>query len=291
MNKQQVKIIECPRDAMQGLHHFIPTEVKVKYLNALLRAGFDAIDAGSFVSPKAIPQMRDTAEVFRQLDLKGTSTPLLAIVANQRGGEDAVQFDEVTYLGFPFSISEIFQKRNTNSTIEQSLITVDALQQLCVRSKKKLVVYISMAFGNPYGDPWNKDVAGEWVKKITDLGVNIISLADTVGLAEPADISYLFSNMIKDFTSIEIGAHLHCTAANWRSKAEAAYESGCRRFDAALKGYGGCPMADDELVGNLATENIVQYLSERNVTMNINREQFDYCLNLSSDVFSPIITT
>jgi hydroxymethylglutaryl-CoA lyase len=291
MSNKQVRIIECPRDAMQGLHHFIPTELKVKYLNALLQAGFDVIDAGSFVSPKAIPQMRDTADVFRQLDLKGTSTPLLAIVANQRGGEDAVQFDEVTYLGFPFSISETFQKRNTNSTMEESLSIVESLQQLCVKNNKKLVVYISMAFGNPYGDSWNRDVAGEWVKKITDSGVGIISLADTVGLATPEDIRYLFSSIIKDFSSIEIGAHLHCTAANWRPKVEAAYESGCRRFDAALKGYGGCPMADDELVGNLATENIVQYLLEMNESVKIDKEQFNYCLNLSNEVFSPIITT
>lgn len=288
MNNSRVKLVECPRDAMQGLHHFIPTEMKVKYLNALLKTGFDVLDAGSFVSPKAIPQLRDTAEVFRQLDMSTTATKLLAIIANVRGGEEAVTFDEVSYLGFPFSISETFQQRNTNSSIMQSLQTVETLQQLCVNNNKKLVVYISMAFGNPYGDEWNADVAYQWVGKIAGLGVQTIALADTVGIATPSDIDYLFSHLIPEFSHVELGAHLHCTPMNWYAKTEAAYNAGCRRFDTALKGYGGCPMADDELVGNLATENLVKYLSDQREQLTINQEQFQKCMELSNMVFNPV---
>jgi len=275
---------------MQGLHHFIPTAGKVNYLNELLLAGFDVLDAGSFVSPKAIPQMRDTAEVFKKLDLSESNSEVLAIVANVRGGEDAVQFDEINYLGFPFSISETFQQRNTNSSIESSLVTVEKLHSLSISHHKKLVVYISMAFGNPYGDIWNADVASVWVEKIAGLGVNIIALADTVGVANENDISYLFNSIIPTFSSVEFGAHLHCTASNWKSKVDAAYMAGCRRFDAALKGYGGCPMADDELVGNLATENLLYYLKEKNEIINVNMDQFNKCLMMADSVFNPVTT-
>ncbi len=291
MINKPVKIVECPRDAMQGLHHFIPTELKVKYLNELLKTGFDVLDAGSFVSPKAIPQLRDTAEVFRQLDLTATDTKILAIVANKRGGDDAVLFDEVSYLGFPFSISETFQQRNTNSSIEQSLTTVNDLQNLCIQHHKKLVVYISMAFGNPYGDNWDADVAQHWVRKIAEAGIETIALADTVGIATPQDISYLFKHLIPEFSQVEFGAHLHCTQLNWINKVEAAYLSGCRRFDTALKGYGGCPMADDELVGNLATENLIHYLSLQNEPLIINKDQLNQCLELSNSIFNPVISS
>lgn len=288
MSVSKVKIVECPRDAMQGLHHFIPTEVKIAYLQQLLKVGFDVLDAGSFVSPKAIPQMRDTAEVFKALDLNSSSTKILAIVANVRGGEDAVQFDEVSYLGFPFSISETFQQRNTNSSIEQSLETVNRLQELCVRNHKKLVVYISMAFGNPYGDPWDASIVGGWVEKIAACGVSTIALADTVGLASSEDVKSIFSTVMPSFPSIEIGAHLHTTSTNWLTKVDAAYEAGCRRFDVAMKGYGGCPMADDELVGNLASENLVQYLEDRNELLKLNMQEFHNSLAMANSVFNPV---
>ena len=283
-----VKIVECPRDAMQGLHHFIPTAVKADYINTLLQCGFDIVDGGSFVSPKAIPQMRDTAEVIRLLDFSNTATRLLVITANKRGGEEAVKFDEVGLLGFPFSISETFQQRNTNSSVMQSLHTVDELQQLCEKNNKQLVIYISMAFGNPYGDEWNADIACQWVEKIASIGVKTIALADTVGVADAKDIGYLFSNLIPRFPEIEFGAHLHCTPGNWKDKLHAAYEAGCRRFDAAMKGFGGCPMAKDELVGNMATENLVQYLYSRDEALTINRNHFDNALSKAVQVFAAI---
>lgn len=282
----QVKIIECPRDAMQGLHQFIPTEVKSAYINKLLKVGYDTIDFGSFVSPKAIPQLRDTAEVLKGLDLEKTNSKLLAIIANLRGGEDAVKFDEITYLGFPFSISETFQLRNTNSTIEKSLETVEALQNLCVKYKKQMVVYISMAFGNPYNDPWNADIALRWIKKIAALDIKIIALADTVGIATPDDVSYLFSQVIPELSNVEVGAHLHCTSANWYQKSDAAFVAGCRRFDVAIKGFGGCPMANDELVGNLATENLLSYLEQHNVLTGINIAEFKSAMDEANMVFS-----
>lgn len=282
----KVKIIECPRDAMQGLHDFIPTDVKADYINTLLKIGFDTIDFGSFVSPKAIPQLRDTAEVLSKLDLSYTSSKLLAIVANVRGAEDALKFEEISYLGFPFSISETFQKRNTNSTIEQSLANVDLMQELCVKHSRELIIYISMAFGNPYGDAWNADTAINWVNKITSLGIKTIALADTVGIATPHDIDYLFTNLIPEFKHVEFGAHLHCTQQNWKAKTNAAFESGCRRFDAAIKGYGGCPMADDELTGNLATENLIQYLEQKNVETGIDKKRFTEALIKAEPVFA-----
>lgn len=288
MPENTIKIIECPRDAMQGLHHFIPTEVKAEYINELLKVGFDVIDAGSFVSPKSIPQLRDTAEVFRKLDLSSTSSKLLAIVANKRGGDDAVQFDEVSFLGYPFSISETFQLKNTNTTIENSLSVVNDLQNLCFRNNKQLVIYISMAFGNPYGDPWNAALTIEWVKKIADCGVKTIALADTVGLATSNDVAALFSNLVPAFPELEIGAHLHCTADNWYDKLKAAYLNGCRRFDTAIRGFGGCPMANDELVGNMATENLVQYFDGNGISLNLDKEQLNNCVEKSLLVFSSV---
>ncbi len=287
----KVKIIECPRDAMQGLHQFIPTDVKIAYINHLLAVGYDTIDFGSFVSAKAIPQLRDTADVLKGLELEKTTSKLLAIIANLRGGEDAVQFDEITYLGFPFSISETFQIRNTNSTIVKSLATLEALQNLCVKNKKQLVVYISMAFGNPYNDPWNADIAISWIKKIAALDIKIIALADTVGIASPEDVSYLFNHVIPAFSGIEVGAHLHCTPANWREKVDAAFKSGCMRFDTAIKGYGGCPMANDELVGNLATENLLKYLEEQKAETAINLPEFEKAFDEANLVFNTTYAT
>ncbi|HOS47644.1 MAG TPA: hydroxymethylglutaryl-CoA lyase [Bacteroidia bacterium] len=281
-----MKIIECPRDAMQGIHDFIPTSVKANYINRLLKVGYDTIDFGSFVSPKAIPQLRDTADVLSSLDLSETSSKLLAIIANVRGGEDAVKFEEIKYLGFPFSISETFQQRNTNSSIDQSLKTVEQLQSICVNNSKELVVYISMAFGNPYGDLWNEEIAFKWVNTIQQLGVKIVAMSDTVGVASPEAIKTIFSHLIPALPNVEFGAHLHCTADNWKHKVNAAYQSGCRRFDAAIKGFGGCPMAEDELVGNLATENLISYLNENKVNTNLDMSAFSEAMLFSGTVFA-----
>jgi hydroxymethylglutaryl-CoA lyase len=280
-----VKLIECPRDAMQGLHDFIPTKIKANYINQLLKVGFDTIDFGSFVSPKAIPQLKDTAEVLNLLDLSNTKSKLLAIVANQRGAKDACNFEEINYLGFPFSISETFQQRNTNSSIIESLTRVEDIQNLCVKSNKELVVYISMAFGNPYGDLWNSDIVIEWSKKLSDLGVQIIALSDTTGVSNPENISYLFNNTIPEFTDVEIGAHLHTTPATWEEKVNAAYSSGCKRFDGAIKGFGGCPMATDDLTGNMATEHLITYLNENNIEIDLNLNEFKNSLTKAMDVF------
>ena len=259
-----VQIIECPRDAMQGLPDFIPTDVKAAYINQLLRVGFHSIDFGSFVSAKAIPQMRDTVEVLSKLDLSNTDTKLLAIVANERGAAEAVDFKEITYLGYPFSVSETFQLRNTNATITESVERVKGIQELCVKRDKQLVLYISMGFGNPYGDDWNAEVVMEWVEKLSALDIKIFSLSDTVGVSNPESISYLFSRLIPAYPNLEIGAHLHTQPHNWHEKIHAAYTNGCQRFDAAMKGFGGCPMAKDDLTGNMATENLVSYFSETN---------------------------
>ncbi len=265
-----IQLIECPRDAMQGIPEFIPTDTKVDYLNTLLRVGFHTLDFGSFVSPKAIPQMRDTREVLARLDLSATDTRLLAIVANERGAVDACSFQEIRYIGFPFSVSETFQQRNTNSSIEQSLAAVADMQDLCVRSGKELVVYLSMAFGNPYGDPWEPEVVAQWAHRLAALGINILSLADTVGVANPAIIRQLFEAVIPAYPHITWGAHLHTTPYTWLEKMEAAWEAGCRRFDGALKGFGGCPMATDTLTGNMATENIVRFLDEKGIATGLN---------------------
>jgi hydroxymethylglutaryl-CoA lyase len=280
-----VTLIECPRDAMQGWAHHIPTDDKVRYLNALLRVGFDVLDFGSFVSAKAIPQLADTKDVIPQLDLTATRTKLLAIIANTRGAEEAVQYDEISYLGFPFSISETFQLRNTNKTIAQSLAQVEEMQQLCLRKNKELVIYISMGFGNPYGDEYNADVAINWVGKLAGLGIRTIAMADTVGVAAPENISYIFDRLIPEFKDVSIGAHFHSTPDAWQEKIETAYQSGCMRFDSAIKGIGGCPMAEDELVGNIATENIISWCENNNISLNINKEAFAEAQLMAGSIF------
>lgn len=280
-----VKIIECPRDAMQGLHNFIPTEIKADYINQLLKVGFDTIDFGSFVSPKAIPQMRDTADVLSRLSLGNTKTKLLAIVANTRGAEDASKFEEIAFLGYPFSISETFQLRNTNATIAESIVRVEEIQNLAVKNNKKTVIYISMGFGNPYGDIWNVEIAQYWVDKLADMGIKIIALSDTVGIASPESISYLFKHLIPPYPDVEFGAHLHAQPYNWMPKIKAAYESGCIRFDAAMRGYGGCPMAKDDLTGNMATENLLQFFEENQVESSIDKTQFKKAMKMVDGVF------
>lgn len=281
-----MKLIECPRDAMQGIKQLIPTELKAKYINSLLKVGFDTIDFGSFVSPKAIPQMQDTADVLKKLDLSATKSKLLAIIANTRGAQDACAFDEISYLGFPFSISETFQQRNANSSITESLTRVEEIQNLCVNHKKKLVVYISMAFGNPYGDQWNSDIVINWTKKLADMGVGIIALSDTIGVSNRENISYLFSNIIPEFSHVEIGAHLHSTKEAAMEKIDAAYKSGCKRFDVAIHGFGGCPMAKDDLTGNLATEDLELYFNQNQIPLNLNKEFLDTAYTQSWEIFN-----
>jgi hydroxymethylglutaryl-CoA lyase len=280
-----MKLIECPRDAMQGIHEFIPTEKKVAYINSILKCGFDTVDFGSFVSPKAIPQMVDTAAVLEQLDLSSTRSKLLAIIANFRGAQDAVEFDEISYLGFPFSISETFQQRNTNSSIAESLVRVEEIQDLCLRNKKDLVVYISMAFGNPYGDEWSSDVVIQWTKRLADMGIKIIALSDTIGVSNAKNISYLFSNIIPEFPDVEIGAHLHTTPTTWEEKVQAACQNGCTRFDGAIKGFGGCPMATDKLTGNMPTENLLKYFQKNNIGTSIDMLAFADAMKLASSTF------
>jgi len=282
---ENMKIIECPRDAMQGFVHFIETPVKIKYLNLLLQAGFDTLDFGSFVSPKAIPQLRDTEEVLASLDLSATKTKLLAIVANVKGAEMAVKHKEIRYLGFPFSISETFQQRNTNSSIADSLVTVARIQELCKQHGKELVIYISMGFGNPYGDEWNAEIASHWTSKMVDMEVKIISLSDTIGIANKESIAYMFSNMIQAFPQVEFGAHLHTQPHNWQEKIDAAYKNGCRRYDGAIKGFGGCPMAADELTGNMPTENIIAYMEQAGEHLPLNKAVFNEAMAVSSQVF------
>ncbi|MBA6157013.1 hydroxymethylglutaryl-CoA lyase [Tenacibaculum sp. S7007] len=282
-----VKIIECPRDAMQGIKsHFIPTDAKVKYINSLLKVGFDTIDFGSFVSPKAIPQMRDTAEVLSKLDLSTTQSKLLAIVANVRGANDASVFEEIDYLGYPFSISENFQMRNTHKTIEQSVDTLKEVLAIANRTNKEVVAYLSMGFGNPYGDPWSVEIVGEWTEKLSKLGVKILSLSDTIGSSTPKDIDYLYSNLIPSYPDIEFGAHLHTTPTKWHEKVDSAFKAGCRRFDGAIKGYGGCPMAKDELTGNMPTEKMLSYFTAEKVDTNIKPMSFESAYNKALEVFS-----
>lgn len=280
-----VKIIECPRDAMQGINQFIDTRIKATYINQLLQVGYDTIDFGSFVSPKSIPQMRDTAEVLNMLHLDYTSSKLLAIVANTRGAEDACRFSEINYIGFPFSISETFQQRNTGKTIIDSFHSVEEIQTLCARNNKELVVYISMGFGNPYGDNWNEQVIENWVHKISQTGVKIISMSDTIGIANPDTISYVFRNLVPEYPEIEFGAHFHTKPDAWREKIHAAFENGCKRFDGAIRGFGGCPMAEDTLTGNMPTENIVAYFDEINVETGIKKEAFFDAMHASTEVF------
>lgn len=280
-----LKLVECPRDAMQGIHEFIPTEKKINYINSLLSVGFDTIDFGSFVSPKAIPQMRDTAEVLNGLNLDQTTSKLLGIVANQRGAEDAVQFDEITYLGYPFSISEVFQMRNTNKTIAESEALVADLVNICDKHSKELVVYISMGFGNPYNEPWNVEIVEKWSRRLAEMGVKILSLSDTIGTSNPDSINYLFSNLIPALPEVEFGAHLHTTPTSWYEKVEAAFKSGCRRFDGAIKGYGGCPMAADDLVGNMPMEKLLTFAQEKKVSGGINMLAFESAYNKALQTF------
>jgi len=286
MQVKPLKIVECPRDAMQGIHDFIPTELKAQYLNALLKVGFDTLDFGSFVSPRAIPQMKDTSDVLSLLDLDNTDTKLLAIVANLRGSTDALEYHEIDYLGFPFSVSAEFQKRNTNKDQELALHTLSEINELCAVHDKKLVVYMSMAFGNPYGEQWHPEIVAHWTDRVISSGVGIVSLADTVGAGAPEVIGKMVAEFSEDFNSTEIGVHLHTRADNWEEKVAAAYDAGCKRFDGALRGYGGCPMAKDDLVGNLATENLVKFLEGRGNKLGFDMAEFAEALKVSGKVFA-----
>ena len=280
-----IKLIECPRDAMQGWPHFISTDTKIEYLNALLQVGFDTIDFGSFVSPKAIPQMADTSEVLKELDTRNSRSTLLAIVANERGAAQASAIEAISYLGFPFSVSETFQQRNTNSSIAESLQRTAAIHDLCVKSRKQLVVYISMGFGNPYGDPYSQEIVFDWVNRIVQLGVTTISLADTVGLATPEQVFSMTEYLVQQLPQHEIGVHLHSTAANWQAKLDAAVSAGCKRFDGALRGIGGCPMAGNELVGNMNTELMIPYFEEKGLLQGIDKKALQYCSELAAGIF------
>ena len=282
---QTIKLIECPRDAMQGWKNLIPTAKKIEYINSLLQVGFDTLDFGSFVSPKAIPQMADTPEVLEHIQLNGSKTKLLAIVANLRGAEEAVKSEKISYLGFPFSISETFQLRNTNSTIAQSLDRVQEMQALCQQSGKELVIYISMGFGNPYGDVYSNEIVFQWTDKIAAMGINIISLADTVGVATPEQVFSITDYLISALPGKTIGVHLHSSPLNWKPKAEAALKAGCLRFDGALKGIGGCPMANDDLVGNMDTEKMIEYFEEEGRVNGINREALSRSLLIADSIF------
>ena len=283
---EKVKIIECPRDAMQGIKDFIPTDKKVQYIQSILRCGFDTIDFGSFVSPKAIPQMVDTAEVLSKLDLSSTESKLLAIVANVRGAEDAALYSEIDYLGYPFSISENFQMRNTHKTIDESIVTLDEILNIADAANKKVVAYLSMGFGNPYGDPWNVEIVGEWTERLSKMGVQILSLSDTVGTSTPEVIDYLYANLIPKYPEIEFGAHLHTTPSTWFEKVDAAYKAGCRRFNGAIQGFGGCPMAKDELTGNMPTERMISYFTTKNADTNIRTLSFESAHNEATKIFT-----
>lgn len=283
---QGVQLIECPRDAMQGWQKMIPTAEKVRYINALLRAGFHTIDFGSFVSPRAIPQMADTGDVVRQLDLGGTDTRLLAIVANTRGAVDAVQFEQIHYLGFPFSVSPAFQLRNTNSSPEESLVRVSEISELCTKHHKELVVYLSMGFGNPYGDAYDMDVLEDWMRRIQACGVKIMSLADTVGLASPEQVSVVTKAMVTSFPQAEIGVHLHAAPGDMEAKLDAAFKAGCKRFDGAIGGIGGCPMAGDELIGNIDSLAMINYFNIHHAAEHIDLTELDHCKRISKEIFS-----
>jgi hydroxymethylglutaryl-CoA lyase len=286
MNSNKIKLTECPRDAMQGVHQFIPTDLKVAYINLLLQVGFDTIDFGSFVSAKAIPQMQDTAEVLKKLDVSATKSRLLAIVANYRGAEDASKHPEITYLGFPFSISETFQRRNANSGIAEAFETVKKINELCGRSHQQLLVYLSMGFGNPYGDEWNTEIVELWTEKLVNENIGIIALADTVSMATAEQIKAIYPSLCAKFPQTEFGIHLHATPDAWYNKVDAAWQSGCKRFDTALKGYGGCPMASDELTGNIATENLIGYLQSQNEPPGLNYDKLLEAHEFSARVFA-----
>lgn len=282
---KKIKIIECPRDAMQGIKTFIPTETKVQYIQSLLRVGFDTIDFGSFVSPKAIPQMQDTAEVLAQLDLTKTESKLLAIIANTKGAEMASVHREIQYLGFPFSISENFQMRNTHKTIAESLVTLQEILDIANSTNKEVVAYLSMGFGNPYGDVWNVEIVGEWTEKLAKMGVKILSLSDTIGSSTPEVIDYLFSNLIPKYPEIEFGAHLHTTPDKWHEKVDVAFKAGCTRFDGAIQGFGGCPMAKDDLTGNMPTEKLLSYFTAQKAETNLSAMSFESAYNEASKIF------
>ena len=280
-----IQVVECPRDAMQGIAEYIPTEMKAEYINMLLKVGFHTIDFGSFVSPKAIPQMRDSAAVLSKLNLDDTNSKLLAIVANNRGAEQAASFDEIQYLGYPFSISETFQQRNTKCSIEDSLILVDQMQNLATQQNKELVVYLSMAFGNPYGEDWHPDIVAKWTEVITNMGVKTLALSDTIGVSTKETISPLFSQLIPEFKEVTFGAHLHTTAETWHDKVLSAYQSGCTRFDTAIQGFGGCPMATDALTGNMPTEKMLSFLNEHKEVSGLNALAFESAYNKAREVF------
>ena len=281
-----MKIIECPRDAMQGMSNFIPTQKKIEYINSLLKVGFHTIDMGSFVSPKAIPQLADTSNVLKSIDLSNSVSKLLVIVANERGANEAVNYEQISYLGFPFSISETFQKRNINSSIKDSLIRLENIQNLCVKNNKKLVTYFSMAFGNPYGDEWSAYIVAHWSEKLlNDFGIDILSLSDTIGSSNKKSIDWIFTKLIKEFPSVEFGAHLHTTPNTWKEKVSSAVSSGCNRFDGALLGKGGCPMAKDDLTGNMPTENIISYLNSIGVDLSLNKEALLESTAIAKQIF------
>jgi hydroxymethylglutaryl-CoA lyase len=283
---EKLKIIECPRDAMQGIIDFIPTEKKASYINQLLKCGFDTLDFGSFVSPKAIPQLKDTVKVLELLDLANTDTNLLAIIANERGAEEAMQFEEIDFLGFPFSVSETFQKRNANATIEESWKRLEAIQNLAFKNNKDLVVYLSMGFGNPYGDVWNSDIVIKWSERLyNELGIKILALSDTIGCATPTLVASLFKDLIPALKNVEFGAHLHTIPENAKQLVEAAYQNGCRRFDGAIKGFGGCPMAANDLTGNMPTELMLQWFQENGIETGLENQGFKRGYEMSSSIF------
>ena len=281
-----MKIIECPRDAMQGFSKFIPTDKKINYINELLKVGFDTIDVGSFVSKEKIPQLADTSNVIKSINMNNTTTKLLVIVGNERGANEAVNFDEISYLGFPFSISETFQKRNINSSVKDSLKRLENIQNLCVKSNKKLVTYLSMAFGNPYGDEWSIYIVAHWAEKLLkEFGINILSLSDTIGTSNPNVINWLFTKLINEFPDVEFGAHLHSSDSNFKEKIQAAYNAGCRRFDGSILGIGGCPLADDNLVGNIPTEKMIEIFEKKSENLSINKEALNNSLKIASKIF------
>ena len=281
-----MKIIECPRDAMQGFSKFIPTDKKINYINELLKVGFDTIDVGSFVSKEKIPQLADTSKVIKSIKMNKTTTKLLVIVGNERGANEAVNFDEISYLGFPFSISETFQKRNINSSVKDSLKRLENIQNLCVKSNKKLVTYLSMAFGNPYGDEWSIYIVAHWAEKLLkEFGINILSLSDTIGTSNPKVINWLFTKLINEFPDVEFGAHLHSSASNFKEKIQAAYDAGCRRFDGSILGIGGCPLADDNLVGNIPTEKMIEIFENKSENLSINKQALNNSLKIATKIF------
>jgi len=281
-----MKIIECPRDAMQGIDRFIPTDKKIEYINSLLKIGFDTIDVGSFVSARAIPQMADTSQVIPQLDIESSKSKLLVIVANERGAEEASSFEQITYLGFPFSISETFQRKNINSTIKESLIKLEKIQNIAINNNKKLVTYFSMAFGNPYGDEWSAYIVAHWAEKLlNNFGINILSLSDTIGTSNKESISWLFNKLIQDFPEVEFGAHLHTNKHQWKEKIDSAIINSCQRFDTAILGMGGCPMATDNLTGNMPTENLISYLEKENIPHNLDKQAFNNAVQNAKQIF------